>query len=548
MPRPDDSLQWIEFTDFSPGIFSNNNLAGGVNVTSTNPAMAQEQGTFRCMALPTGGLGPLPRLRESYGFEDIPGIGVAEEYQIAGFSTWGRILDVTGGYECHVALYYENASVPGPFDVRLGWYRERKFGTSPGTEEIHSETLSDVSSSAARYTYFMKTRMNPTTPDDPGIPVMVGVFSRVNSNDIEFTRAWPDPDNPGTNDTIIVGDPAEDIPYVIAAAHQGRIVLGEWRDYAHGVDADLITNENLWWTATNDNTLSGSEAAVFVPEIDQSISDMAAMSANSMLVVKFYGGGYVLQGDLDDVTVVQLPNLPCPDSSDYVRGANTSKGYIYSAGPAGMYLWNGGDGAELISPQLDGDFALGDNFISGANGQCDRWIDRVLVPQNWIYDTNMGSWWRIEDPEIVNIRYWSTLAATAIAVGAETTFTEEEPEFMHEFQYADLAYTWSWLSHPLWATQGRRIECRQGIAALQGHGTVTITITDELGNISQQIQQVAHDEIRNYRWNIGQDAENLIVKIEASGDVGEGPGTSEAPLLHRLFIGYTTAQHLATSS
>jgi hypothetical protein len=275
---------------------------------------------------------------------------------------------------------------------------------------------------------------------------------------------------------------------------------------------------------------------------------MTPMSANVMLVIKQFGGGYVLQGDLSDVTVVQLPNLPCPDGATYVRGVNTSAGYIYSAGPAGMYLWNGGDGAELISKQLDGSFALGDNFISGPNGQCDRWIDRVLVPQNWLWDSNLESWWRLEDIDAVNIRYWATIAQGSRVVGAETTFTDESPEFMHVFRYDDLAYTYSWLSHPLWITRDRRILTRQGIVALQGHGIVTITVIDQAGNESSHAITVDSDNIINHRFDLNMAAESLIVKIESSGDDGEGAGTFEAPLVHRLFIGYDIDTHLPNAN
>ncbi|MFP5224857.1 MAG: hypothetical protein ACLGH3_04780, partial [Actinomycetota bacterium] len=455
MPRADD-MEWIEFTDFSPGIFSNNNLAGGVEVTSTNPAMAQETGTYRCMALPTGGLGPLPRLSASYRLTTIPEGGNGYTYQVAGFGTWGRILNSPVAdassvqVEAHIAVYYDYPDGLGTYTAKWNWLRERLFDTAVGTETILNKSLATTGNSNARYTYFLKTRMNPVTPTSVGTPVMVCIGSRVANNDIIVSRAWPDPSAASTNGTIIVGDAGEADPYVVAAAHQGRIVLAAFQTFSHGVDASLVTNENFYWTDTNDNTLVSVDPAQFVPELDQSISDMAPMSANMLFVVKWYGGGYVLQGDLSDVTVVQLPNIPCPDGSDYVRGVNTSKGFLYSAGNAGMYLWNGGDGAELVSGQLEGNFAVGDNFISGPNGQCDRWIDKVLVPRNWMFDTERGSWWRIEDPSVVDIRFWSTTSYTSYALGAETSFTDAAPKFMHLFRYDDLAYSYSWQSHPLW--------------------------------------------------------------------------------------------------
>lgn len=559
MPR-DEELTYIEMTDFTVGVWSNNNLAGGVNITSDNPCKADPSNTFRCIALPTGGLGPLPRLQQSDRLTTIPESGVAGiTYQVAGFNTWGRVLpspatDASADQtEVHVVLYYDYDDGTG-FDADLYWLRERQFDTTPTTETIYHVDLEGSGHSGPRYAYLLKTRMNPTTPDDPGIPVMVCMANRVANNDLPIYRAFPDPASANILSTVAVLATDADSnaiaqTYNIAAAHQGRIIAGQWRAADHGPGGDvLITNETFFWTETNDNVAVSNVGAQFIPELDQSVTDLAPMSANSLLVIKWYGGGYVLQGDLSDVTVVQLPNLPCPDGSDWVRGVNTSRGYIYSAGPAGMYLWNGGDGAEPISRQLDGEFAVGSNFITGANGQCDRWMDRVLVPQNWVWDANMQSWWRIADPATVNIRFWSTVAYSAYAYGAAASFTAASPNFMHRFQYTDLAYTWVWKSHPLWTSQARRMEVRQGTVALQGRGTVTITIIDDAGGTSAETFTINHTNIRNYRWDISLDAENLIVQIEASGNAGGGAGTAEAPLVHRLFLGYKTAQHLRNSN
>ena len=549
MPK-DEELQWIEMTDFSPGIWSNNNLAGGLNVTSDNPCKAQPLNTYRCRALPTGGLGPLPRLKASYGLTTIPAATAGTVFKVVGFNTWGRIIDVPNtsslGFEAHVMLYRQQPNGVN-FDASLTWLRERLFNVTPSTETIHNTTLVATGTSAGRYTYFLKTRMNPALPDTLGSPVMVCVSSRIASNDIRVARAWPDPAAPTTNATVVIGSAAD--AYVIAAAHQGRIVLGKWYNYAHGLTADLITNENLLWTDTNDNSLVSAIPAQFVPELDQSISDMCPMSANQLVVIKFYGGGYVLQGDLSDTTVVQLPNLPCPDGSDYVRGVNTAKGFVYSGGPSGMYLWNGGDGAECISTQLDGNFAVGSGFVSGANGQCDRWMDLVLVPQNWVWDAGAATpaWWRIEDDTVVNIRYWSTVAQNSQAIGATSSFTTASPLFMHYFKYNELAHSWSWQSHPLWlAPPTNRMEVRQLLMAVQGFGTFTITFTDEFGGTATSTVTVASNTIVNVRANVSLDAQNLMVRIQASGSVADVP--AEAPKLHRMYVGYRSAQHLALSA
>lgn len=545
MPRGDD-LQWIEFTDFSPGIHSNNKLAGGVQVTAANPAMAQPANTFRCRALPTGGLGPLPRRKTNFALTTPPGAEAATIYRVCGFNTVGSVfpsplsgVDSNHRAEIHLALdYYETVAD----DRYLKWIRERIYNSSPSTETILSRSFLNVGGAGtARFAYLLKTRMLTASPANPGHPVMALLWANNplgGSNDNRISRIHPDPTAPSTNATVVVGSESE--AYTVAAAAQNRLLLGKFLSFDRGTTTGIFTNENFVWTAANLNTLSSSTPAVFVPEIDQLVSDIAAMSANTILVIKGIGGGYMIQGDLDDPTIVQLPNLMCPDGSDAVRGCNTPLGYVYSAGDYGMYVWNGGDQAQPISPQLDGRFATGDITLDGPNGQCDRWGDMLLVPRNWVMDLDKRGWWRIDDPDDIEIRFWSSSRYRSQTYGAVESFLGTETAFAL-YELDDLAYSYSWQSHPLWVSRDRYVQTREGLIALQGHGTVTVTLIDEDGNEDVIDIEVDSDVIRNFRFNANMGAENLQIRLEA---VGEG-GVVEAPLIHRLFLGYQIQQQLA---
>src|ERR1700722_8860270 len=73
--NPDPGLTFFTVDDFRPGIISQANYAyqagdntSPVPVTGISPtsAAAQPFGTFACMALPSGGLGPLPSVTNTY--------------------------------------------------------------------------------------------------------------------------------------------------------------------------------------------------------------------------------------------------------------------------------------------------------------------------------------------------------------------------------------------------------------------------------------------------------------------------------------------------
>lgn len=539
---PND-LQWIEMTDFRPGIFSNNNLAGGINVTSDNPCKAQEQGTVRCRALPTGGLGPLPRRTFDFAIENPPGTNSTNRY-INGLGTWGQILsdidtDFDHRIEIHLPISYTTG---GSFNNAFAWIRERIYETPQTTETIHTDTSTDGVPERVQFAFLMKTRLSTDgDPLTPGNVEMVCVYGGFGQG-MRVSRAMPDPTTPTVTSTVIVGD--EDPLWRRAVAHQGRIVLAQFDNQGRGDNTSISTEENIWWTNVNLTTLDGTLPAVFVPEVDASITDWASMTANALIVIKSIGGGYVLQGSLGDVTVVRLPNLMCPDGAETVQGCNTRSGWVYSAGDRGLYLWNGGDAAEWLSPQLDGRTFTetgGVAFGEGSHrGQCDRWMDLLLAPNLWVCDLEQRGWWRLDDPDDpvfhdTPVCYFQSTKFNSQAVGCRALLVDDDEEVFYIWDYGDLAHTWTWRSHPLWITRDRVLTVRQGVAAVQGHGTITIEVreaSEQGANTAFHVIEVDSEEITNVRFNLAVSAPNLIVDIQSDGD------DAEAPLLHRLFLGY----------
>jgi len=200
----------------------------------------------------------------------------------------GGGTSTTHRIEVHLLVTYAVSAGGGNYDNTAVWLRERLFDSSPSTETIYTDTATTTTAVGYLYAYFLKTRMLPSSPDDPGVPVMVCVWTS-DDQQLHINQVFPDPADPGNTGTIVLGSAAT--VFRRAVAHQGRVVLGEYINYAHGDDAAVSTDENVLWTDTNDNTLVTSTPAVFVPEVDHSISDLSSMSANQLLVVKRIGGG-----------------------------------------------------------------------------------------------------------------------------------------------------------------------------------------------------------------------------------------------------------------
>lgn len=567
-PRAD--LQWIELTDFSPGIFSNNNLAGGLNVTSTNLALASPANTYRCRSLPTGGLGPLPRMQESFGITTPPATGNGYTYYIHGLGTWGQVFNSPSAdtnfdhrIEVHLPVSYTTG---GTYNNVFKWLRERIYAIPQSTETILTDTNTDGVPERVQYAFMLKTRINHADPNLPGNVVMVGVFSNYGQG-IRIAQAHPNPATPTVASTLALGPDASIENYITrrAVAHQGRVVFARYDAQGRGDGTTISTDENLYWTETNDSDLVSTTAAVFVPEQDASVTDMISMTANQLVVIKALGGGYTLNGDLSDVTMVRLPNLMSPDGSDTVAGCNTGIGMVYSAGDRGLWVWNGGDAARPLSPQLDGTVFAETNGVTfgedSHRGQCDRWMDLLLAPNLWVCDLEREGWWRLDDPDATDDGtaiyptppvWMSSSKFDQMAIGARSTFTDStDDRVFYLYQYGDLAYSYSWQSHPIWLSQARAMTVREGIVALQGHGQVTVTVFDVTNeqNVSTQVLDVDSEVIVNRRFNIGLTAENLAIRFEAAGwDETGTPGTGQAPLIHRAFFGWMESSNLANAN
>ena len=53
--------EWLHLEDFSPGIYDASNISTSKPIVEAPLGAANSAGTWCCMALPGGGLGPLPR-------------------------------------------------------------------------------------------------------------------------------------------------------------------------------------------------------------------------------------------------------------------------------------------------------------------------------------------------------------------------------------------------------------------------------------------------------------------------------------------------------
>lgn len=201
--------------------------------------------------------------------------------------------------------------------------------------------------------------------------------------------------------------------------HQGRIVgisflvdqvstVGQVFTLLNVPEAKWM-DSNLAYNVYPDYYVQNQEPNLLLasPENTSGYGTIGSINASQLLVIKHSGGGALIQGDLDNPTVSQLPYL---ESTQGVcsHGINTPLGFVYGS-RNGVFVWAGGEQSEKISQQIDGFFwdswtppnpNTSSDYTNhfGISSRFSYWHPWIVVPNNYFFDTRTSSWWRYLNP------------------------------------------------------------------------------------------------------------------------------------------------------
>lgn len=501
---------------------------GGSASPSSQLGAATEANTYRCIALPGGGLGPLPRQTATY--QRAANLEATEPdgngYCVTGFTTVGVLSGDAGSRERIFAYEYV---IGGVRKYRAEVYQEYDAGA--GLINLKAITSTDPSGALAyKSTTFGRTRSNPTDPFDSGPPIVIFAWYAPGGGYEKFVSSYPNPNTPASNTPY---DISTTLPADILV-HQGRVVLLSLVAWDHGPDASWSTNEDLYWTVVNDiSTFSSPDPSVVVPENPTGYGAWCAMSANELLLIKNGGGGLTLNGDLDDPTVVNLPNV-VPTGFMGCIGTSSPIGFIYGSWQAGVWVWNGGDVSQKISNQLDDDVFTVPNAdeILGQKAQFEMWHDWIVTSNNWLFDTNNGGWWRLDDPADVRLQWFSTDDLGEELLATSLFFTNAAPIHGYSYNRSSPARSYSWQSQPLWPSIGRDITVKELNIVAHGTGTILATVTNYAGVTESHEVTLASNTPKMLRIPYNTRGENLQLRLEV------GDGANPAPIIYSVDVAY----------
>jgi hypothetical protein len=350
-------------------------------------------------------------------------------------------------------------------------------------------------------------------------------------------------------------------------AHQGRLVITQLdKPRWLGSKSHWVGTEAFYWTEPNNlGQLSvdfdSDYFKVVVAAGAEAYGYTAAIptSASELLMLRPRDGAVLLQGSLDEPNPIVLPYLKGTGINFNV--ALSAKGLVYTSQGAGMWLWQGGDVSEYASPGMDPNFwmvrrrliAQGDDDteIEWDNwmGQADSWGDWTLFSNNWVWDSETGSFWRICAPEEAEILRWSVDYQQMRAYGTPTGFRHGGDPICYEFHRTIPRDDYIWESHPVAGSFDRMKEVRQVVLTTTGEGRVKVRVFSAQDKRGQELifntSGLAEPAVQ--RQNCGVKGSHIQFEIISEADVTTLEAGKGAPQVHDLAWGWRDSAHYSAN-
>ncbi len=519
MPDP-SSIQWLTVTDFSGGIRQLVN-ADGLHQFSPQPigtAAAVDDNavplTFDCIALPGGGLGPLP-----FGFKDLysgpavpPDLGnTTTRYFVGGLHVPpAPIMDVAGtalpGTDSAIIIVNLNYgySVGSIHRYRLYRYNAHlasanEINNSAGATPFY-DTGGTINTIQGGFTPMCDYRSSgasaPTTPGTPYVIIGVCDPGTLGVNVWQFPR-------PGFSNRVGAYTAIKQAIHLLS--HQGRLIVNGYDTaYQYSNNCDILHNDDTYWTVPNqDNYDNGGFSSSLTQATIGIYGAMGSASASELVVIRALSqGGMSVSSDLNSPVITDYTGIQGTNGC-YVEGCWTPMGFVYGTKEGSVNVYVGGGRSQDLAPNMESGFwhqnldnTIGQNLNAtvAANipppvvhlGKFAYHNGFVFVPGNWVYEINTGAWWRCSMPadyygdEFCG-RYFAT-SSFGTVYAAPTYWGAGHPMIYHSNFETSITDSWQWVSQPIPIAKESEINSvsdfiLEGMAAIADNNGAHIDVT-----------------------------------------------------------------------
>ncbi len=534
--KPDSrGLNFFDITDFSPGIYSNSQIvnpdpAAPTGVFPAPPGAADVTNTYGCIALDNGGLGPGPAVVSGYP-KSLNDIG------IAGVTAPGAdIMCLINTFH----TFHDEFVVGLNFDFSAGnqdsefWSWAASVGTNPIQVQSYNYTGDH---NICCYPFAT------TIGAQPVICLPLAAIDGPNSNLV----VYPSVSSPTAFGVDVIETNATATG--TAFGHQGRIVVQAFLDGGSWPISSVdFANESFNYTDPPLSETWPAQGELFGPENPFGYGAVNSVSAGELFCVKCRGGADIIQGDLNNPTVTSLPGVKSTGPI-YGRTDSDANGLYYCAQYEGAWAWNGGNSSQKISKQLD------DNFFTALVGidspyysyYIQRWGDWMLFSSNWIFDSNTGAWWRLEQQGIQTFFWYVPSFNPRFMAAAIGTVETSATPFLWAYDRGTPRNAFSWQSLPIKipsedrTSTPRELVIRASNPYADAAPQIIATLIDDKGNTSTLetwTMTSGVNTVQETRLNAAlKQTTTVAVQLAVSG-------TLYAPVVHGLSMGSRTREHV----
>lgn len=260
------------------------------------------------------------------------------------------------------------------------------------------------------------------------------------------------------------------------------------------------------------------------------INSITSVNANQLFCTTVNKGAVVVNGDLNNPSVVNLPSV----ESTYGKTPHPvaiNGGVVYGS-KSGIFLWEGGETSSPLSSQLDGEFWLNDDLednyrVSAPVGRLGYRAPYLFAPNGWMCDMRTNSWWKVPGPDFgggwtneeerwTHFRtdhdgYVWAAAAQQVADLDQWKFMTLDPD--------ETTDNWQWHSQPLTVSRNRNIQVREVNIWATGS---QLQVRLYKGGVLESPQQVINldDDVypHMYTLDFNVTGQNIELEIEAVGE------------------------------
>jgi hypothetical protein len=538
-------LQWVNIADFTPGIIQNSDFAYGTTPIGAVPAQkpgTAQYATTNCIALPNGGLAPLPGLKESFDFGQVGivtgalaygqvGSGAqpnGPEYANGGDEILTAVEDVAGITRSWAVTAYQE-STADPFNIAFA------SGTS--------------SQSAVWATSMVLTQLNPlNTSGNVGSPsTRVAIshhFMRDSGGDIDTIVMYPyykSPHSaPYTQDISASNQIAGPL-----IAHNNRILMLQplptpWAaPPGHALEVAFYTAEAFDFTDPPGTfPFPPAQLEQFVVEQPFQHGAWGSISNGELMLIRHQGGGYIISGDVINPSITRLFAVT-PTQGYCQLAGQTTIGLVYASQNNGVWVWSGGSASTKISQQLNDDavqIPQPANFSTyGPMCSFAQLGDLIYCPNGWVFSTTVNSWWRWTSGELASPAAWHFPTFDGQGMWVWPTEVVSNLPTVIKLSRFTPAKSYTWKSYPMPFSTNTLVTVGEVVVRAQGVGTITIAFNNPNGESAASLPVT---------FPVSSDIEPTVQRMKCAATGTDitmtitSTGPASAPVIYDVSIGY----------